>query len=70
MLSVSQIAGFFYHQYLLKESINILEFLYGASHQSKLAPETTTFDSMWRGGNFLWLANAAFGWFETLPDEK
>ena len=61
MFSVYQIAGFFYHQYLLKESINILEFLYGASHQSKLAPETTTFDSMWPGGNFLWLANAAFG---------
>ena len=47
MLSSNQIARFFDHQYLWKESISILEFLYECSHQGKVASEATTFDAMW-----------------------
>ena len=46
MLLTSQIAGFFYHQYLWKELISILDFLNEASYQGKVASKTTTFDSM------------------------
>ena len=41
--SSSQTAGFFDHQYLWKESINILDFL----HQKEVAPGTTTFGWVW-----------------------
>ena len=65
MLLSNEIAGFFDPQYLLKESINMLQFLHGFSHQRKVASEATTFSSMWTGvsshtQNLPRLANAAF----------
>ena len=41
MLSSSQIAIFFDHQYLSKESIDTLDFLHGDNHQYKVGSETT-----------------------------
>ena len=49
MLASNQIAGFSHHQYLWKESINILEFLHGGSHQRKVASGIATFGLMWPG---------------------
>ena len=43
MLSTNQIAVFCNHQYLWKDSTDLLDFLHGDSHQGKVAPETTTF---------------------------
>ena len=43
----NQIAGFFYHQYLLKESTDVLVFLHGVIHQGKVASATTTFVWVW-----------------------
>ena len=43
MLSTIQIAVFFVHQHLRKESINTLDFVHGDNHQGKLASETATF---------------------------
>ena len=37
----------FDHQYLWKESINILHFLLGDNHQRKEASKTTTFGQVW-----------------------
>ena len=42
MFSASLIVVFFDHQYLWKESINILDFLHG-DNKKKMASETTTF---------------------------
>ena len=47
MLSANQIAVFFDHQYLWKESIDLLVFLHGDNHQRKIASETTTLDVIW-----------------------
>ena len=41
-LSSNQIVGFFDHQFLWKELIDILVFLHGVSHQGKIAPEITS----------------------------
>ena len=46
MLLPNQIAGFFNHQCLWKESISNSEFLHGGNHQGNLASETTTFGSI------------------------
>ena len=43
MLSVSQIAVFFDHQYLRKESSDVLIFLRGDKYHRKVAYEATTF---------------------------
>ena len=42
ILSANQIATFFGHQYLWKESNDMLVFLYEVSHQGKVASKTTT----------------------------
>ena len=47
MLSINQIAVFFDHQYLWKESINLLDYLHGINHQRKVASESNTFGWMW-----------------------
>ena len=46
MPSANQIAVLFDLQYLWKESIDILDFLYG-DNQRKVVPETTTFSWVW-----------------------
>ena len=46
MLLSNQIAGFFDHQHFWKESINVLDFLHGGSHQGKIASEATPFGLM------------------------
>ena len=46
MLLSSQIAGFFDPQYLLKESINMLQFLNGGNHQEKVESGATPFGSI------------------------
>lgn len=43
MISRIQIAGFFDHHYLQRKSIDILNFLHGASYQEKATCETSTF---------------------------
>ena len=43
MLSSNQIAGFFDHDYLWKECMDIFYFLQGNVHQGKITFETTTF---------------------------
>ena len=48
-LLFNQIAGFFDHQYLSKESICILDFLHGFNHQGKVASEIITFSWVWLG---------------------
>ena len=45
----SQIAELFDHELLRKGPVNILELLYGASHQGKVASETTIFMLMLPG---------------------
>ena len=45
--SSNQIARFYDHQYLKKESNDILVFLHRDIYLGKLASETTTFDWMW-----------------------
>ena len=40
----NQISGFFDHQCLWKESINLLDFLHGDNHQRKVTSGTATFD--------------------------
>ena len=40
----NQIAGFFDHQYLSKESIDIFDFLHGDYQPGKVESETTDFD--------------------------
>ena len=47
MLLTNQLAGFFDHQYVGKESIDILVFLHVVSYQWKIASETTTFSWVW-----------------------
>ena len=48
MLSASQIAVFFDHQYLCKESLNLLDFLHGDNDDGdKVASDTITFFCMW-----------------------
>ena len=47
MISTSQIAVFFDHQYLWKESIDLLNFVHGHSHQVKVASGITSCDSLW-----------------------
>ena len=42
-LSSNQIAGFLDHQNLLKESIDIFDFLHEHNHQEKAVTETTSF---------------------------
>ena len=49
MLSVNQIAVFFDHRYLWKESIDTLDFLPGINYQGDVASETTTFGCIWAG---------------------
>ena len=69
MFLSNQIAGFFDHQYLWKESINILEFLHEGSQQGKISSETFSiyyfwFDEARRARlrpNFPRLAHAGFG---------
>ena len=46
-LSSNPKAGLFDHQYLWKESVNILDFLLGDNHQRKEASKTTTFGQVW-----------------------
>ena len=46
-LSLNQIPGFFDHQYLWKEFIDLLNFLHGSNHRGKLASETTNFGWVW-----------------------
>ena len=41
--STNQIAGFFDHQYLWKQSNDILDFLHGGNHQGKVTSGATTF---------------------------
>ena len=43
MFSASQIALSFDHQYLWKESINLLGLLNGDNHQREVASQTTSF---------------------------
>ena len=43
MLSSKQIPGFLHHQYVLKESVNALDYSHGASHQGKGTSENATF---------------------------
>ena len=43
MLSANQIEAFFNHQYLRKESSDLLDFLHGNNHHRKVAYEATTF---------------------------
>ena len=45
ILSANQITVFFDHQYLWKESIDILDFLRGNNHQGKIGSEATSFVS-------------------------
>lgn len=62
MLSFSQVACFFDHQYLWKECIVIFDFLHGDIH---LVSETITFDWMCPGTSLLdlpILVTGAFFW--------
>ena len=43
MLLFNQIAGFFDHQYIWKECIDILDFLHEGIHEGKVASKPTTF---------------------------
>ena len=47
VLSANQIAVFFDHQCLLKESIDLLDFLHGDNYQENVAFETTSFGWVW-----------------------
>ena len=47
MLSANQVAVFFDHQYLWKESIDPTDFLHGNNHQRKISSETITFGWVW-----------------------
>ena len=47
MLSTNQIAVFFDHQYLWKQSINTSDFLHEDNYQRKVGSETTTFVWVW-----------------------
>ena len=47
MLSANLIAVFFDHQYLWKESIHLLHFLYGDDHQRRAGCETACFGWGW-----------------------
>ena len=46
-LSSDQIARFFDHQYIWKESRDILVLLHVVNHQVKVASEMTTFSLLW-----------------------
>ena len=46
MLFSSQIAGFFDPQYLLEESINMLQFLNGGNRQGQVKSDATPFGSI------------------------
>ena len=43
IFSTNQIAVFFDHQYLFKESTNTLDFLHGDIHQGEVGSESSTF---------------------------
>ena len=65
MLLSNQIAGFFDPQYLLEESINMLQFLNGGNRQGQVESDATPFGSIWSGvpshaQNLPRLARAAF----------
>ena len=47
MLLTNQMAVFFDHQYLWKESISRLDFLHGDNHQRKVASESYPFGWVW-----------------------
>ena len=49
MLLSNQIARFFDHQYLWKESSDILDFVTGDIHYRKVVTVTTTFGWVWPG---------------------
>ena len=51
MLLSSQIAGFFDPQYLLEESINMLQLLNGGNRQGQVESDATPFGSIWSEGN-------------------
>ena len=66
MLLSSQIAGFFDPQYLLEESINMLQLLNGGNRQGQVESDATPFGSICSGvpsraQNLPRLARAAFG---------
>ena len=46
MFLSNQIAELFNHEFLRKGAVSSLEFLYGGSHQGKVASETTVFMSI------------------------
>ena len=49
VLLSNQIAGFFDHQYLWKETINALDFLHINSYQRKIVSQGTSVGWMWPG---------------------
>ena len=57
----NQTAGFFYHHFIWKESINILYFLHGVGNQGKIVSETTTLVGC---GQMGLLSNKIAGFFD------
>ena len=49
MLLTNQIVGFFVHQFVQKESVIIVEFFRGGSHQREVASEANDFGSVLPG---------------------
>ena len=67
MLLSKQVAGFFYHQYLCKETISVLDFLHRDNSQGKIASKSTDVGYMWSGvashvQTCLSLSRGDYGW--------